>query len=54
MPGCSETYDYHPNGNLASKPGLGAFTYDPEHPHAVGSVGADSFHYDAVGNQIAR
>ncbi|WP_437967625.1 RHS repeat-associated core domain-containing protein [Sorangium sp. So ce260] len=45
---------YTPNGNIREKPDVGAYTYDPEHPHAVTTAGADAFAYDAVGNQIRR
>ena len=43
-----------PDGNIIAKPGVGTYTYDPDHPHAVASAGAASFEYDEVGNQITR
>ncbi|NUQ77807.1 MAG: type IV secretion protein Rhs, partial [Polyangiaceae bacterium] len=52
---CATSYAYAPNGNLTFKSDVGIFSYnDPKHPHAVTSAGAESFGYDAVGNQIAR
>ncbi|WP_207217691.1 MULTISPECIES: FG-GAP-like repeat-containing protein [Sorangium] len=45
---------YAPNGNIREKPDVGEYTYDPEHPHAVRTAGADVFAYDAVGNQVRR
>src|SRR6185369_12823805 len=54
VPGCAEPVVYEPDGNIHAKPGVGKYTYDPEHPHAVATAGADAFQYDATGNQIAR
>ncbi|XXY95763.1 RHS repeat-associated core domain-containing protein [Sorangium sp. So ce296] len=52
---CALRYDHDPNGNLTFAPDAGTLSYDePLHPHAVTGAGADSFGYDAVGNQIAR
>ncbi|XXX72068.1 RHS repeat-associated core domain-containing protein [Sorangium sp. So ce134] len=52
---CALRYDHDPNGNLTFTPDAGTLSYDdPLHPHAVTGAGADSFGYDAVGNQIAR
>ncbi|WP_437727730.1 RHS repeat-associated core domain-containing protein [Sorangium sp. So ce861] len=54
---CALRYDHDPNGNLTFAPDAGTLSYDdPLHPHAVtgAGAGADSFGYDAVGNQIAR
>ncbi|XXT19469.1 RHS repeat-associated core domain-containing protein [Sorangium sp. So ce429] len=52
---CALRYDHDPNGNLTFTSDAGALSYDdPLHPHAVTGAGADSFAYDAVGNQIAR
>ncbi|XXT21852.1 RHS repeat-associated core domain-containing protein [Sorangium sp. So ce429] len=52
---CALRYDHDPNGNLTFTSDAGALSYDdPLHPHAVTGAGADSFGYDAVGNQIAR
>ncbi len=45
------TFEYYPNGNIKTKDGLN-YTYDPARikPHAVRSVGTDTFDYDANGN----
>ncbi|XYH97782.1 RHS repeat-associated core domain-containing protein [Sorangium sp. So ce1128] len=52
---CALRYDHDPNGNLTFTSDAGTLSYDdPLHPHAVTGAGADSFGYDAVGNQIAR
>ncbi|KYF90902.1 hypothetical protein BE20_16180 [Sorangium cellulosum] len=52
---CALRYDHDPNGNLTFATDAGTLSYDdPLHPHAVTGAGADSFGYDAVGNQIAR
>ncbi|MGK3966026.1 RHS repeat-associated core domain-containing protein [Sorangium sp. So ce118] len=52
---CALRYDHDPNGNLTFTSDAGTLSYDdPLHPHAVTGAGADSFAYDAVGNQIAR
>ncbi|MEO7593549.1 MAG: RHS repeat-associated core domain-containing protein, partial [Byssovorax sp.] len=51
----ADSYSYAPDGNLLTKPGIsGTYAYDPNHPHAVQTAGADSFTYDLVGNQITR
>lgn len=52
--GCAKPIKYGANGNILSKPGIGDYTYDPDHPHAVLTAGVDSFQYDDVGNQTAR
>ncbi len=52
---CALGYGYAPNGNLTFKSDVGALFYDdPAHPHAVTGAGAESFGYDAAGNQISR
>ncbi len=52
---CALGYGYDPNGNLTFKSDVGALSYDdPAHPHAVTGAGAESFGYDAAGNQITR
>lgn len=51
---CELAIQYEPNGNIAHKSGVGAYTYDPNQPHAVVTAGASTFNYDAVGNQKAR
>ncbi|MFT3914549.1 MAG: RHS repeat-associated core domain-containing protein [Anaeromyxobacteraceae bacterium] len=56
MPGCQQAWSYEQNGsgNLHTASGVGVYTYDPQHPHAVHTAGPDVFSYDAVGNQIGR
>lgn len=51
----NETYAYNAStGNLSSKAGI-TYTYDPAHPHAVGSLSNGySYLYDANGNMIER
>jgi RHS repeat-associated protein len=60
-----ESYSYGPNGNLMSKTGIGAYTYDapvsgcivgtlPTKPHAVRQAGANTYSYDCNGNLIGR
>ena len=51
---CSLTVDYETNGNIKAKSDVGAYAYNPAHPHAVATVGAAAFGYDVVGNQITR
>ncbi len=53
-PPCAQPIAYYPNGNIDTKGGGAAYTYDPSHPHAVATAGGGTFAYDAVGNQIAR
>ena len=51
----SESYTYNANtGNLASKTGLGTYTYNSTHQHAVASVSGRTFQYDANGNITQR
>jgi len=52
----SESYTYSSStGNLASKTGIGNYTYDANHPHAVESTSNGwSFEYDQNGNMITR
>jgi RHS repeat-associated protein len=51
---CALAVTYADNGNIVEKSGVGAYTYDPAHPHAVRSAGSDTYGYDAVGNQNVR
>jgi RHS repeat-associated protein len=51
---CETSIAYDPTGNITSKSHVGAYTYDPAHPHAVAKAGGEGFGYDAVGNQITR
>jgi YD repeat-containing protein len=51
----SETYGYDSTtGNLSSKTGLGNYTYNTSHKHAVASATGVSFLYDANGNMTSR
>ena len=43
-------YDYDEIGNIKSKSDVGAYAYDPFHPHAVQTAGGNSYSYDANGN----
>ncbi len=51
-----ETYAYDgTTGNLSSKTGMGSYTYDASHKHAVATTSAGgSFSYDANGNMTHR
>jgi RHS repeat-associated protein len=51
-----EGYSYDPaTGNLASKTGMGAYTYDATHKHAVAYTSSGwSYQYDANGNMTRR
>ncbi len=51
-----ESYTYHATtGNLTSKTGIGNYTYDFTHKHAVASTeNGWSFSYDANGNMTTR
>jgi RHS repeat-associated protein len=51
---CTVSIDYDASGNITKKSDVGAYTYHPEHPHAVLTAGSSTFDYDAVGNQIER
>jgi hypothetical protein len=51
---CDQAVSYLPNGNIDTKSDVGAYAYDPAHPHAVVQAGAGTYGNDAVGNQIAR
>ena len=55
IPGYQETYGYDPIGNLKMRNGQ-AYLYglNGGGPHAVGSVGSDSYHYDQSGNMVQR
>jgi YD repeat-containing protein len=51
----SESYTYDgTTGNLSSKTGLGTYTYNSTHKHAVASVTGRTFQYDANGNMTQR
>ena len=52
----TESYTYDDvTGNLKTKTGLGTYTYDPNHKHAVSSTGNGwSFEYDANGNMFRK
>ncbi|MEO7594938.1 MAG: RHS repeat-associated core domain-containing protein, partial [Byssovorax sp.] len=55
---CDQSVTYQPNGNIDTKSDVGAYTYDPAHPHAVKTTttgnGVDTYGYDNVGNQTDR
>ena len=55
---CDQSVTYQPNGNIDTKSDVGAYTYDPAHPHAVKTTttgsGVDTYGYDSVGNQTDR
>src|SRR5829696_62554 len=51
---CQQTYDYELNGNIKSSSSAGVYAYDPNHPHAVQTVGPDTYGYDVTGNQTQR
>ena len=51
-----QSYGYDNAGNLKSKTGVGTYDYGPQgagvkQPHAVKSIGADSYQYDDNGNR---
>lgn len=48
------SYSYDALGNLESKSFLGMYAYNGGRPHAVSSVGATAYAYDANGNQEVR
>ena len=54
LPYCIDVYVYAPNGNILSKPGVGAYGYHPDQPHAATSAGGNTYAYDEVGNQRTR
>jgi YD repeat-containing protein len=45
-----KSYAYDALGNITFKSGVGSYTYDPFHPHAVLTAGNNSYAYDANGN----
>ncbi|MBV7330176.1 RHS repeat-associated core domain-containing protein [Chloroflexi bacterium TSY] len=52
----TETYRYDARGNIVSKPGVGTYSYDPQHPRAVAQItGAlnATYTYDANGNMTS-
>jgi RHS repeat-associated protein len=51
---CTVSIDYDASGNITQKSDVGAYTYHPQHPHAVLTAGASTFDYDGVGNQTER
>ena len=51
----SESYAYDSAGRLSSKSGLGSYTYDTTHKHAVASTANGwAYQYDPNGNQFRR
>jgi len=53
--GGTKTMDvtYSTNGNIQSKTGIGAYTYDTAHLHAVKTANGVTYSYDANGNMTA-
>ena len=47
-------YSYDADGNILTKSGIGSYTYDPVHVHAVANAGSGNYGYDGRGNQITR
>ena len=50
----SIAYEYDTIGNMIKQSGLGDYSYYPDKPHAVKSVGSRSYTYDSVGNVVNR
>jgi RHS repeat-associated protein len=50
----NETFNFSPSGRLESRTKFGEYTYDEQHPHALGSVAENEFTYDERGNQKTR
>lgn len=50
----TQELDYDELGNITSKSGVGAYTYDAAKKHAVIAAGPQSYAYDANGNMISR
>jgi len=48
-----KSYAYDAIGNITNKSDVGAYTYDPLHPHAVATAGGNSYSYDANGNMLS-
>jgi len=48
------TMTYDALGNLASKSGVGSYTYHPTKKHAVTAAGSNTYGYDANGNMSSR
>ncbi|MBN1669242.1 MAG: RHS repeat protein, partial [Anaerolineales bacterium] len=49
-----ENYTYDAQGRLATKTGVGAYVYAPNHVHAAQTAGNHSYSYDANGNMVQR
>jgi RHS repeat-associated protein len=47
-------FTYNSIGNFTSSKSLGSYTYEASRPHAVTRAGANTYGYDARGNQIVR
>ncbi|WP_160317527.1 RHS repeat-associated core domain-containing protein [Ornatilinea apprima] len=54
----SEVFTYDEAGRMSAKgpdaQSLSAFSYDPQHPHAVNGLGSNTYSYDNNGNQVTR
>ncbi len=50
----NKTYAYDEIGNITHKSDVGAYTYDPNHPHAVATAGGNTYTYDANGNMTDK
>ncbi|MGH8503532.1 MAG: hypothetical protein ACREVE_13875 [Gammaproteobacteria bacterium] len=48
----SKTLGYDGLGNITSKPGMGAYTYDPSRPHVITVAGPHTYTHDANGNML--
>ncbi|HVK64110.1 MAG TPA: RHS repeat-associated core domain-containing protein, partial [Polyangium sp.] len=51
---CARSWTYHANGNLATSPGGGTYTYELDRPHVLMNTQFGAYVHDAVGNQIGR
>ncbi|MHB8474104.1 MAG: glycoside hydrolase family protein [Gammaproteobacteria bacterium] len=50
--GTFQLISYDSIGNILKKTGVGSYSYDPLHKHAVKTAGSGSYTYDANGNQL--
>ncbi|UOX90536.1 hypothetical protein MUY14_07905 [Amycolatopsis sp. FBCC-B4732] len=52
-PANNQSLTYDAAGNIAANSRTGAYAYDPAHPHAVSTAGANTYTYDAAGNMTS-